>query len=191
MIFIIGDSSTAWLGKVFRDLDKIYTIVIHPLSLYFIVVPLHPPFFFLIDKIEIVDWSFFWKCSKVMGSSRALGGFIVQFICKKYIVIIEKNYKLYLLESRYFFHPIKNITNKYTRACHLSFRSKINSINIEAHCNHAYRFNSPQTFHLRRSTGLRGAKNDEFCTYQSWTSLSVPCVIFHRSFSLQFYEARW
>lgn len=68
---------------------------------------------------------------------------------------------------RYFFHPIKNITNKYTRACHLSFRSKINSINIEAHCNHAYRFNSPQTFHLRRSTGLRGAKNDEFCAYQS------------------------
>lgn len=46
MIFIIGDSSTAWMGKVFRDLDKIYTIVIHPLSLYFIVVFASAFFFF-------------------------------------------------------------------------------------------------------------------------------------------------
>lgn len=44
---------------------------------------------------------------------------------------------------------------------------RINSINTDAHCNHAYRF---ERFIYRRSTGLRGAKNHEV----SIVNISIP-----------------
>lgn len=66
---------------VFRDLDKIYTIVIHPL--YF---TLSFAFFFLMDN---------WNCSFENVFSKVtrpglLGVFIAQLIPKKCIVIMKK-----------------------------------------------------------------------------------------------------
>lgn len=67
---------------------------------------------------------------------------------------------------------------------------RINSIDTDAHCNHAYRF---ERFIYRRSTGLRGAKNHELYTrYRSWTSLFrfLPRLSFLYLSIFFFYGAR-
>lgn len=114
------DGESFWWFSLFLVRYKIFIRLLFTLSsLYFISFVCIRFFFFFNGQ----DWNrsfeiVFFQKSLVL---RFRGFYCAIYIRKRYIVIItKKNYNL--LESRYFFHPIKNITNKYTRACHLSFR---------------------------------------------------------------------
>lgn len=83
---------------VFRDLDKIYTIVIHPL--YFILS-------FAFSFFSGQDWNrpFENVFSKVTRPG-LLGVFIAQLISKKCIVIMKKkNYKVQIARNALLFSP--------------------------------------------------------------------------------------
>lgn len=119
--FIHGvDGESFWWFSLFLVRYKIFIRLLFTLYRY----TLYRSFAFVSFFFNGQDWNrsfeiVFFQKSLVLGFR---GFYCAIYIRKRYIVIItKKNYNL--LESRYFFHPIKNITNKYTRACHLSFRS--------------------------------------------------------------------
>lgn len=114
------DGESFWWFSLFLIRYKIFIRLLFTLYRY----TLYRSFAFVSFFFNGQDWNrsfeiVFFQKSLVL---RFRGFYCAIYIRKRYIVIItKKNYNL--LESRYFFHPIKNITNKYTRACHLSFRS--------------------------------------------------------------------
>lgn len=114
------DGESFWWFSLFLVRYKIFIRLLFTLYRY----TLYRSFAFVSFFFNGQDWNrsfeiVFFQKSLVL---RFRGFYCAIYIRKRYIVIItKKNYNL--LESRYFFHPIKNITNKYTRACHLSFRS--------------------------------------------------------------------